>query len=585
MANTAPNAVQVTYIPSGGRTATNVQAAIDEVVALLPSVNSGVTFANVAAMKAATPPIDGTVATLSGYYTPSDGGEGQFVYVGTSSVTPDDGIFFLPNSAPATGRWTRIFQRDHLSVRWYGAKGDGTTDDTTAVQNAINAGISYQISIRVPAGTYIVQPLTYPSVGYSSQISIYGDDQSESILKKKSGASTAPVLTIGSASATNFTSGVTVEKLTFDGLSKTASTDAVKTYDIVRTVFNRCIFKNAGGGFTGLGGIYVTFNDCSFDACNIGCTFDKFTSLAGGGWPNGITLNSCLLLNNSTWGIWFDSGRLLTLNQCEIEGNGTNGVNTTGGVRIGANIGQEVIAYVPTSTGARIRDCWCEANAGAASIVLLGGKNIVNSSYFVFNPQSTFDIYISGGNYYVDNCLADMAKSPNLFEDSGVSTGNWINASVLPNITYSTLKTRVDYGQTNRCVWSFHNNGTDYSASVGAATEMSFSTTDLLSGGTKSGNGFVVNTAGTYRVNVQVQINSVGNGGQVTCAIYKNGVSQKQGVAVTNTTGGATSLQTSLSCLVQAAAGDTITARYYTSVGPTTVEGDAVVSYFQGELV
>lgn len=47
-----------------------------------------------------------------------------------------------------------------VSVKDFGAKGDGATDDTAAVQAAVNSGAS---AIFVPAGTYNIQPITIPN--------------------------------------------------------------------------------------------------------------------------------------------------------------------------------------------------------------------------------------------------------------------------------------------------------------------------------------------------------------------------------------------------------------------------------------
>ena len=486
---------------------------------------------------------------------------------------------------PATGRWVRadVYGGNCVNVRWYGAKGDGTTDDTTALQNAINAGQGYAKSIYIPAGTYITQPLTYPSTGYAAQVSIRGENMLETILKKKSGASTAPLLTIGSSGATNFTANLTVENITFDGLAKASTTDAVKSYDLVRSTFVRCTFKNSGSGYSSLGGIYITWRDCTFDANDYGMVVDKFTSLAGGGWPNGLTLEQCFLINNSTWGLWFDNGRMISLNQTEVEGNGTNGVSTTGGVRIGPNVGAEGGGSTPNSIALRARDLWCEANAGASSIVLLGGKNALDGCYFVANPQATYDIYVNGGTYRLEKCVSDTSKSPNFYEGASTSGPNWINACETYNISYSDLKTYIDYGETNRCCWSFTNGGADYSAVSGVQTEMTLGSTELLSGGTKVGNAFRATVAGIYRVNAQVQINSIGNGAYFQIAIYKNGALYKNGVTVPNSTGTVNNGQTTVSCLISLAANDTVSARYFTSAAGATVEGDASQTYFCGE--
>ena len=45
------------------------------------------------------------------------------------------------------------------SIKWYGARGDGATDDTAAVQAALNAGVD----LHAPPGTYMVGTLNVPS--------------------------------------------------------------------------------------------------------------------------------------------------------------------------------------------------------------------------------------------------------------------------------------------------------------------------------------------------------------------------------------------------------------------------------------
>lgn len=47
-----------------------------------------------------------------------------------------------------------------INVKSYGAVGDGKTDDTVALQNAINAAISGNASLFVPSGQYVHGPLT-----------------------------------------------------------------------------------------------------------------------------------------------------------------------------------------------------------------------------------------------------------------------------------------------------------------------------------------------------------------------------------------------------------------------------------------
>src|SRR2546421_2265575 len=77
----------------------------------------------------------------------------------------------LPTVGGDSGNWgtvlNQFLQTEHnsdgtiknmlrvINVKDYGATGDGSTDDTTAIQNAINAS-SFGNTIFFPTGTYIV---------------------------------------------------------------------------------------------------------------------------------------------------------------------------------------------------------------------------------------------------------------------------------------------------------------------------------------------------------------------------------------------------------------------------------------------
>lgn len=96
-----------------------------------------------------------------------------------------------------------------INVRDYGAVGDGVTDDTAAMQAALNSGAT---SIFIPSGTYVLSSkLTYTTALTTKSFSIVGEDQVKTILKWSS-ASGGIEFTLP-ASASQLTSKVTVKNM------------------------------------------------------------------------------------------------------------------------------------------------------------------------------------------------------------------------------------------------------------------------------------------------------------------------------------------------------------------------------------
>jgi len=115
---------------------------------------------------AASIPTTITTLTTSGYTNPGDGGDAIYTKTGgptTGGFQSLDGAFWA------------IAPSNFMSVKQFGAKGDGLTDDTTAIQNAINFVIPVQLGsndfvnalqdkaiLYFPPGQYvIVTPLDF----------------------------------------------------------------------------------------------------------------------------------------------------------------------------------------------------------------------------------------------------------------------------------------------------------------------------------------------------------------------------------------------------------------------------------------
>ena len=68
---------------------------------------------------------------VSGYYNPGDLGGGEFYYDSGSSATSNNGTIFTSSYG---GRWFRVLNGTRVNVRWFGAYGNGSNNDTSALQ-------------------------------------------------------------------------------------------------------------------------------------------------------------------------------------------------------------------------------------------------------------------------------------------------------------------------------------------------------------------------------------------------------------------------------------------------------------------
>jgi parallel beta-helix repeat protein len=86
------------------------------------------------------------------YYVTNPDQEGPFVYDPTDATTPDNTGTVLVSTSGA--RFKRIREDESfVNVKWFGAKGDGVTDDTAAIRQAVGNG---GVTVYIPEGTYMI---------------------------------------------------------------------------------------------------------------------------------------------------------------------------------------------------------------------------------------------------------------------------------------------------------------------------------------------------------------------------------------------------------------------------------------------
>lgn len=206
---------------------------------------------------------------------PSSGG-GVAATIGSMYLRSGTGQAWLKTGAAATA-WQQLQQSfDWYSVRDYGALGDGVTDDTAAIQAAINACATAGGGVVfVPSGTYVVTQLT---INAQDHVQLVGAGAS-SVIKWVWNAATAAgsMITITSSSHT------VIAELRLDGSGLTNPSAArdnhlVKiTNNAIETRVRHCtvgnMVANSGDGVhivatAGNSASRVWVTDNAFDGCS-----------------------------------------------------------------------------------------------------------------------------------------------------------------------------------------------------------------------------------------------------------------------------------------------------------------------------
>lgn len=122
--------------------------------------NRIVVFNNLSDMKKNTKIKAGYTLKTLGYYNTGDGGEAEYTVVTNilEDLAPDDGsVIRLQNNL-----YAKLLMHDDVNVHQFGAKGDAETDDTDAIQKALN--FCKGVTVRLLNKGYIVRgKLTLPA--------------------------------------------------------------------------------------------------------------------------------------------------------------------------------------------------------------------------------------------------------------------------------------------------------------------------------------------------------------------------------------------------------------------------------------
>lgn len=230
------------------------------------------TFNSVEEMKASNTLKAGGLIKTQGFYQLNDGGGADYV------ITNDIGEDKADEASIITlqkGLYAKLIIQDYVNIKQCGAKGDGETDDTEALQKAIN--ISSKVVI--PKGVFVVSK----SLSLKNNTVIYGIGE-DSVIKKSGDEN----VYFNLFTDMQLTKKYTFSTLTFDGncnnfkhmYSYTTDFGGYKQLETANEwnlftssadilVIENCKFKNIHGNVVSNASNNVIITNCNFN--NIEC--------------------------------------------------------------------------------------------------------------------------------------------------------------------------------------------------------------------------------------------------------------------------------------------------------------------------
>ena len=142
---------------------------LTQLIAQFLSLNAVMSFPSVAAMKLAENLVNGSTCETYGFYNVNDGGGAKYL---VRTITNDDTI----DEKTIIELYddyliAELIKEDTMNVKQFGAKGDGTTDDTLSIQTAVDNCLN----VHVPNGTYMVDAETHINLRTGSKFTLNND--------------------------------------------------------------------------------------------------------------------------------------------------------------------------------------------------------------------------------------------------------------------------------------------------------------------------------------------------------------------------------------------------------------------------
>ncbi len=266
-------------------------------------------------------------------------------------------VGFKQNGVGAVARFVQDKLRETISVKDFGAVGDGVADDTAAIQAAIDAAgnwasVVFAKTLYIPSGTYKITS----TLLIRPYVSIQGDGNSRTVIK--------PTMSAGPAFSSDATTGqaeaylARFSEFAIDGINCTGTAYAWLFKVNKNSRFNQLRFWNFSNTSVPAVSIESACYLLHFDQCH--WYGNKFhlqviaTNAAAGLFPTTCLFNACIFEQSTVQGvdaIVVRDASSIKFENCIFQAN-----------KAYTNLLFEGTANAATSHDHIVRDCWFEDN-------------------------------------------------------------------------------------------------------------------------------------------------------------------------------------------------------------------------------
>lgn len=397
-----------------------------------------------------------TRALTTGYYAAGDGGHGAYWFDSTDTTSADNGGTIIV--ATDSGRW-KLIHHGVVSVLQFGAKGDGTTDDTTSIQAAINSGVK-----RITSAFGRVHKTT-DALTINADAVVLEFDMASIDLNDATGLKNH--ITVGDGATQR--NGVEIRRVTFTRAQAATAGAAVRmSYVGVAKIIGNRIFGNSEifNGISITRGIIVDIEDNYIDNC-----INKGIYLEGTGSGANSTIDVSIRENRveggvtalDTWdfveglfcrdNIFFNTSGSCAVISASTNANGLssfklqdNDFDTVGGVGL----------YIDMVSNVQVSGCWFAGTVGTALVI----KNNVDSCIIASNQfyPSAIGIEVGGNAARVSSNLVSGGTKCVLVKGTATRTG-------ISSNTLTGAQTAIDLAENPTGVHIVGNDFTNMSVS------------------------------------------------------------------------------------------------------------------------